>query len=269
MTFVLSVSGSTILSESSRLHELFKWGSDALEVGSFADDQAYAYVLQQCRARGMKLAIHSPFFRDGNRYGLLANETSAWAELERDLSLARRDRLSYLLVHFPYLRQPVEGGLLELVQQAARRLTALSRANGVPILAEPKLGPNCDPAMLCLLHSLPWEQLASWELPFCLDVGDIYLASQQAGVPYLDMVRHLAPLAAAAHLHDVVVSDEWRYIWAPVTGEDSVPISETLALLPADREIFLVVEHTPHLVASEEQVQRGIDWLRNLSQASR
>lgn len=269
MPFVLSVSGSTILSETSRLHELFQWGCGALEIGSFADSQAYAYVLQQCRARSMKLAIHSPFYRDGNRYGLLANEASAWTELERDLSLAQQDGLSYLLVHFPYLRQPVEGDLPELIQQVAQRLGALSRSYGVPLLAEPKLGPDCDPAMLCLMHTLSQEQLAAWGLPFCLDVGDIYLAAERSKTPYLDMVSHLAPLAAAVHLHDVVILEDGRYIWAPASGEDAVPIRETLALLAADREIFLVVEHTPHLVASEEQVQRCIDWLHGLCAGSR
>lgn len=261
MPFILAVSGSTILSESSRLPELFTWGCSAIEIGSFADAQAYSYVLQECRKRHMQLAIHSPFYRDGNRYGLLQGDASAWVELERDLAVAQRDGLAYVLIHFPYFTTPVQSGARACIRTAAERITSLSQKYAIPVLIEPKLGPNCDYSALKLLQSLPLAELRAWGPSFCLDVGDIYIASQLSDMPYLDMVSHLAPLTHAVHLHDVVIRED-GYFWTPLTGKPSVPIIETLELLPAfERDIFLVLEHTPHLVESREQVQNGIAWL--------
>lgn len=262
MAFILAVSGSTILSESSRLSELFTWGCSAIEIGSFADEQAYSYVLQECRKRDMQLAIHSPFYRDGNRYGLLQDEASAWTELERDLAVAQQDDLAYVLIHFPYFGAPVQCGALASIRISAERIVSLSQKYGIPVLIEPKLGPGYDYSALKLLQSLPLAELKAWGLAFCMDVGDIYIASQLSDMPYLDIVSHLAPLTHAVHLHDVVVRED-GYFWTPVTGRDSVPIAETLAVLRSEeRDIYLVLEHTPHLVESREQVERGIAWLR-------
>lgn len=262
MAFILAVSGSTILSESSRLLELFSWGCSAIEIGSLADEQDYSYVLGECLKRRMQLAIHSPFYREGNRYGLLQGEVDAWSELERDLSVAQRDGLAYVLIHFPYLRETVQCGDLDGIRTAAERIVSLSQKYKTPVLIEPKLGPNCDCSVLRLLRSLSLDELKAWKLAFCLDVGDIYIASKVSDMPYLDIVKHLAPLTRAVHLHDVVIKED-GYFWTPITGQDSVPILETLSLLSnSEREIFLVLEHTPHLVENNEQVLDGIEWLR-------
>ena len=250
------------MSESSRLPELFTWGCSAIEIGFLADERDYLYMLRECVARGMQMAIHSPVYQDGNRLGLLQNDAGAWAELERDLSVARRDGLAYLLVHLQCLQTPVEDDALTSIKSAALKMAALSREYGVPVVLEPKLEPNRGHSLFLLLHSLPLPELESWGLAWCVDVGDIYMASQESSVPYLEMISHLAPLAKVVHLHDVVVQGE-RYFWTPVTGQDAVPIAETLALLnPLERDIFVVVEHTPHLVESVKQVRQGIEWLR-------
>ncbi len=263
MPFYLSVSGSTILSDSSRLSELFAWGCSAIEIGSFSDEQAYSYVLRECRKRHMRLAIHSPFYKDGNRYGLLQGEGSAWTELERDLSIAQRDELAYVLIHFPYFSSPVQRGSVAAIRKAAHQIVLLSQKYQIPVLIEPKLGPGCDHSLLRLLHALPLADLEAWGLAFCIDVGDLYIASKLSDMPYLDLVSHLAPLTHAVHLHDVAVTEE-GYIWTPITGSDSVPIAETLTLLrPEKWDIYLVLEHTPHLMESTQQVQQGINWLRS------
>lgn len=262
MPFTLSISGSTILSASDRLAELFTHGSSAIEVGLFAGEADYAYLRHACRQRNLPIGIHSPLYREGNRIGLLCGDESLWDELEQELATGRRDGWAYLLVHLQYRqREPVDTAMAA-IRSAALRAAALSRRYGVPLVLEPKLGEGRDHSLLLQLHQLPMAELASWGLPWCLDVGDIYLACQQSGLPYEQLVSHLAPLVQVVHLHDVVIAGE-QYFWTPVTGQDAVPIAETLALLrPFDREVFAVLEHTPHRVASGQQVREGIAWLR-------
>lgn len=155
------------------------------------------------------------------------------------------------------------------------------------MLIEPKLGSDRSPEALLLLHQLPLTELLSWGLAFCLDLGDIFLASSWLGLPYLEMIEHLAPLTSAVHLHNVAFSstdpakgeqlpppvkpenESFQYIWTPVTNDNSVPIAETLRLLKKfDRTITLVLEHTPHLVNSDAEVRSGIDWLRGQLQSN-
>lgn len=173
MSFVISVSGSTILSDSRRLPELFSWGCEAVEIGFLADEQDYLYVLGECRARGMQMAIHSPVHQDGNRLGLLVDQPSAWEALEQELSLAQRDGLAYVLVHLQCVQTPQPDGVLDVIRSAATRLAALSRTYSIPVVIEPKLGPARDHSLFSLLHSLPLSELRSWGLSWCLDVGDI------------------------------------------------------------------------------------------------
>lgn len=266
MAFVFSVSGSTVLSESDRLKELYEWHPQAIEIGDLKVRGDFDAVLYNCRRLGIRLGIHSPLFSVDDRYGLLRGDTKAWDELQRNLDTAQSEGIAYVLVHFPYVWDQAGNNLgIERIRAMIPRIKRLERAYGVPVVCEPKLGPRRDPAALVLLWAISRQELMQWDLSFCLDVGDIYLASKSLRSSYEDMVSHLAPWCLVVHLHNVWVGGT-RYYWTPVEEGGNVPILRTLEILDgAGSDIFAVIEHTPHRAVDNDQVARGINWLLSCS----
>lgn len=266
MAFVFSVSGSTVLSESNRLKELYMWHPQAIEIGDIRVQSDFDEVVSNCGRLGIELGIHSPLYSVDDRYGLLNGCSTAWDELQRNLETARSEGLSYVLVHFPYLwDQAGNNSWIEQVRDAVPKIKRLERAYGIPVVCEPKLGPRRNPAALMMLWSMSRQELTQWDLSFCLDVGDIYLASRSLRSSYEKMVSHLAPWCSVVHLHNVWTGGI-RWYWTPVGEGGNVPILRTLEILGGkDSDIFAVIKHTPHRVISHEQVEKGINWLLSSS----
>lgn len=263
MAFVFSVSGSTIVSETERLHELFKWNSQAIEIGDMKRRDDFDDLVSRCHRFGIALGIHSPLFVLDDRRGLLWDENNyAWEELERNLEIAAREGLDYVLVHFPYIWDKTGHNLgANKVRETIPRLKRMELASGVPIVCEPKLGPKKDPSAFMMLLSVSRVELSQWELSLCLDVGDIFFACRGLHSSYEQMITHLAPWCRVVHLHQVWFGGT-KYFWTPVERDGCVPILKTLEILgKQDRDIYAVIEHTPHRVLCESQVETGVNWL--------
>lgn len=262
MAFILSISGSTVLSESERLGELFRWHTQAIEIGDLRSVRDFDSVLQNCRRFGIRLGIHTPLYSVDDRRGLLRDSGPAWDELQRNLEIARKEGIAYVLIHFPYVWDKDGNNLgIDQIREAIPRLKRLERAYGVPLVCEPKLGPRKDPAVFVLLWAINRQELLQWDLSFCLDVGDIFIASRALRSSYEDMVTHLAPWCQIVHLHHVWTAGQ-RYYWTPVEQDGNVPILRTLEILGGTCcDMFVVLEHMPHRVRDKEQVANGLNWL--------
>jgi len=262
MAFILSVSGSTVLSESSRLGELFRWHTQAIEIGDLRSRNDFDIVVQNCRKFGLRLGIHTPLYSIDDRRRLLSGDNTAWDELQRNLEIGRREGLSYVLVHFPYVWDDQGQNMgIEVVRETIPRLKRLERAFQVPIVCELKLGPKKDPAAFAMLWAVSRLELLQWDLSFCLDVGDLFLACRALRCSYEDMVTHFAPWCHVVHLHHVWLGRQ-HYYWTPVERDGNVPIQRTLEILGTSGcDIFAVIEHTPHRMRDFAQVEEGINWL--------
>ncbi len=262
MAFVFSVSGSTVLSERQRLRELFRWHSQAIEIGDLLTPDDLNYILRRCRKFGVGLGIHSPLYTVDDRHGLLWEKGYAWDELERNLQTARAEDLDYVLVHFPYVWDEKNMNVgIDKVRAMVPRMKQLERDSGIPIICEPKLGPKKDPTAFTMLRTITKQELSEWELSFCLDVGDIFLACRTLRSCYEDIIAHLAPWCRVVHLHQVWFGGT-KYFWTPVEQDGCVPILRTMEILGKNgSDIHAVIEHTPHRVRNAAQVEEGINWL--------
>jgi hypothetical protein len=59
----LGVSGSTILSNPKKYHELLWEGIEHIEIGEFLDDTALESFLKLCQEHQLTFGIHSPLYR--------------------------------------------------------------------------------------------------------------------------------------------------------------------------------------------------------------
>lgn len=263
MAFILSISGSTVLSESKRLPELFQWHTQALEVGNFASPRDLNYIISKCKKCSMELGLHAPILRTDDHHGLLWNGWApAWEELRRNLDFAARHAVAYVLVHFPYVWD--KGGQnigVENLRPAVHRLKRLEEWSGIPIVCEPKLGPSRDPSVFMSLWALAREELRQWDVSFALDVGDIYLASRKLRCSWEGLFCHLAPWCKVIHLHNVWAGGR-RYYWTPVSERGNVPVEQMMGYLDSEnKDIYAVLEHTPHRSGGSQEVGEGINWL--------
>ncbi|HHW25958.1 MAG TPA: hypothetical protein GXX23_01305 [Firmicutes bacterium] len=263
MAFILSISGSTVRSESKRLPELFQWHTQGMEVGDFASTRDLDYIVSKCKKCSVKLGLHTPLLRTDDRHGLLwDSSTTAWDELRRNLEFARDHEIAYVLVHFPYIWDKGGRNLgVEGVRSAVHRLKRLEEWSGVPIVCEPKLGPNRDPSVFMLLWSIGKQELRQWDISFALDVGDIYLASQKLRGRWEPLFSHLAPWCSVIHLHNVWAGGR-QYYWTPVSPRGNVPVDKMMAYLDSEnKDIYAVLQHNPHRSGGREEVGEGINWL--------
>ncbi len=262
MAFILSFSSRNVGSDSIRLPELFQWHTQALEIGDIACLADLDYLVGKCRRTNLELGLHTPLFRTDDRHGLLLNGEAAWDELERNLSMAADNELSYVLVHFPYLWDT--GGRNvgpHRLRESVARIKWLEEEYGVKVVCEPKLGPRKDPSAFVLLWSVSQQELIEWDLSLCLDVGDIHLACRNLRGQWERLFSHLAPWCDVVHLHHVWAGGT-RHYWTPVSENGNVPIKDMLSVLRSmDRDIYAVLEHTPHRTGSHLEVTKGIDWL--------
>ena len=67
----VGVSGSTVLSESARLDELFWDGIDHIEVGALSSARDLDYLLARAKEQAISVGFHSPLFAGGSKYDLL------------------------------------------------------------------------------------------------------------------------------------------------------------------------------------------------------
>jgi hypothetical protein len=267
MALILSISSDTVDSHSSHLPQLFSWHTQAIELGNLRSIHDYIYISDTCKRVNVSLGIHSPFMSIDDRYGLLWGTTYPWQELERNLVLAQKDKLSYVIVHFPYIwdasRNLYTDNLSERVIEAAIKMRELVERYQVPIVCEPILGPNKDPRAFSFLMHQGTKFIEKCSLKLCIDLGYIYLAARRLSINALDIVNVFSPFCLVMHLHHVWHGGR-KYFWTPVAKQGNVPLLEAIKLVdPSSRDIYAVLEHTPHRIINRKQVVNGLNWLLN------
>ncbi len=263
MAFILSVSSRTVLSVPEKLHELFLWHTQAIEIGNLVNDSDFDYMVEKCNRLAISLGLHTPVYASDEGSSLLWEDTKAWDELRRNLEAAIAKGIVYVVVHFPYVWDRLHRNLgIDCFRAAIPKIKELESWAGVPVVCEPQLGPNRDPTAFTILWSIGHQELQQWGLSLALDLGDIYLACRRLRVEWKPLLTHLAPWCRVAYIHHVWGGGR-HYYWMPVASQGNVPIEPMLGCLGAlaEHDIYAVLEHHPHRSGSVEQIGKGINWL--------
>lgn len=269
----LGVSGSTILSDGNQLEKLFWKGISHIEIGEFADEAAFERFLELKERHGVTFGVHAPLFRHQSKNDLLEavqhDPAAAWAQLEETAERLSALGAEYILVHFPYFKGEHPSGRADaLIQSGLERLAAIQRAASLPIICEPKLGLNKSPAGIQYFHETP---LAWWEASvggICIDIGDVLIA---AGDAMMDILSKWKPLVKVVHLHHVQHEPNGKYWWIPVHPsheQDGIhePLRDVISFLVDAPDVTFIFEHTPHSQPTDEFVQEGYEWIKQLTQ---
>jgi sugar phosphate isomerase/epimerase len=266
----LGVSGSTILSESDRIHELAWQGTDHIEAGELRSPADLEALLSLCRGHGRSLGFHSPLYRGGSKYDLIsAVEQSpevAWQQLEDELRIAQDNDVEYVLVHFPYFQTASVPNPVSQIEAGLERISLLQDRYATKVLCEPKLGDNRDPGSIAILSGYSPARWREFGVSMCWDMGDNLLAatSTRACVEQLHRWRTEIDII---HVHNVKVTDE-KYYWIPIhpSFEEQTEhfTLEPLLVAARDMDATLVWEHTPHFEDSREFVMAGVEWARGI-----
>ncbi len=262
MSFIFSLSSTNVGSDSKRLPEMFKWRARAIEVSNMASHEDLSYLIDTAHQNGVDIGLKTPLFRTDDSKGLLWDSETAWYELERNLHVASRNKFSYVQVRFPYFCDSKGHSIgFDRIRDSVARLSDLQQRYGVKIVCNPKLGPHLNSTSLLVLWAISEQELSRWNLSFCLDFGDIYLAFQHRPCMCKELVSHLSPWCSVVHLHHVWKGGT-RYYWTPVSAQGNVPIKEMLGCLDSEnRDIYAVLELSPHRTGDPSKVAEGITWL--------
>ncbi|NKB66901.1 MAG: TIM barrel protein [Candidatus Latescibacteria bacterium] len=269
------VSGSTVLSASERLGELFWEGIDHIEIGSMASAADLDFVLQGAQARSLSVSFHSPLWQGGSKYDLLdqyqKTPQEAWDQVAEELTMAREKGVEYVLVHFPFFLtgEVAQAKAEEQIDTGLQRLAELQAHYGVHIVCEPKLGLKRDPAGLDILRAYPVERWRESGLGFCWDMGDYFLGTAD-WADCRGQLRRWQEVIDVIHVHNGVVRGD-RHSWIPVhpshEGADGYfPVAPFFAEAGRRNALFLW-EHTPHIFPDRAFAQAGFSWARSLIEA--
>lgn len=274
----MSISGSTILSDSGSLHRLFTPFNNGVEIGLLENDAAWEHFLSLAGqhlgvAWGLhfpRLRVHKPIQND-----LAAAQPDArkrlGAILREDAKRVEGAGGEYVLVHFPFFASSAAplATVRDTIWAGVEELHQVAGTLAVPLVIEFKLGRHRDPGGLRYVIELGDSLLDALE-PFgcCIDVGDWSIAAMQCKEAEAVFRAWLAR-ATHIHLHGVALLDDGKYFWTPVGPEATLPV-EGWELESLVRRFYscsgawAVCEHTPHMVQGDDQVVGGYRWLQGL-----
>ncbi|QUI24087.1 sugar phosphate isomerase/epimerase [Vallitalea pronyensis] len=268
MTHRLAVSGSTILSDINQLDNLLWDGISNIEIGEFADEEAFQKFLRFKKENKLTFGIHSPIIRGTSKYDFIQkvhyDPAVAWQQVDAEANRLSKIGAEYLLIHFPFFQDKIEGNPHTCIEEGLQRLKCIREKYNMEIVCEPKLGVNRSSAGIHYLHDFPVDLWAAYNLKLCVDIGDYLMATSDKILDYLAKWKDYIKVV---HLHHIdYIGDE--YTWVPVhpsgetMGHETIqPIIQYLAALD---NITFVFEHTPQLVPSEAYVKEGYIWMRQL-----
>ncbi|RFA32498.1 hypothetical protein CAI16_17730 [Virgibacillus dokdonensis] len=264
------ISGSTILTNSSKLNELFTYDFvDHIEIGEFSDQTAFEKFKSLKDRHGFSFGLHSPLYRTGSKYDLLQyvniEPEVAWSQFEEEINWMSKLGAKYVLVHFPYFKSKVEEKMMVKMESGLRRLQHLQLKYDIPIVCEPKLGFNRSPANIELLHHFSVERWSKYDIKLCIDIGDYLLGAKGKALSYISKWKEHIKVV---HLHHVACKGK-KYFWLPIhptqeEGQKYLKVQHVIKELAGMNGIYFILEHTPHFTPSKQFVQEGIAWLHSL-----
>jgi sugar phosphate isomerase/epimerase len=267
----LGVSGSVILSDREKFPELFKYNLQHIEIGEFQDEDSFHSFLKLLQETDMSFGLHSPLLRGKSKYDLIEKVSIdpdvAWKQFEFETAEMSRLGAEYILVHFPFFKKESEEDPAEVIEEGLKKLGALQKKYGIKIVCEPKLGFSRSPVGIHYLNRFPVELWRNYGLSLCIDIGDYLMA---AGDQALEFLKKWTEFVRVIHLHNVEYHGE-KYIWVPVHpshehDDRHFKIKNLLQFLANEcRDVFFVMEHTPHTNPEEKMVDEGIEWVREIS----
>ncbi|API90722.1 MULTISPECIES: sugar phosphate isomerase/epimerase family protein [Virgibacillus] len=270
MAYKCGVSGSTILTDPSKLEELFCYDFvDHIEIGEFPNQVAFEEFITIKNKHGLSFGLHSPLYRKGSKYDLLQHvhmePEAAWIQFDKELKKMSELGAEYVLVHFPYFKAENKENTFAKIESGLARLHALQGKYNISIVCEPKLGLNRSAVNIELLHRFPVERWAKYNVKLCIDIGDYLLGTKEKTLSYISKWKdHIK----VVHLHNVECKDG-NYYWIPIhpTYEkdgEYYKVKKIIEELARIEDIIFVLEHTPHSNPSRKFVQEGINWLHHL-----
>lgn len=268
---LFGVSGSTILSDPAQYESLFWDGIDTIEIGEFPDEEAFRGFLALTRKNQIPYGVHSPLVRSGSKYDLIMHvqmePDTAWVLLEQEMKQLSNLGAQYVLVHFPYFKEhvPETIDVNEMIEDGLYKLHRLQEKYGMPIVCEPKLGLNRSPAGIEYLHRFPLEIWRKYKLKLCIDVGDYLMATGEQALTYIAKWKEHIKII---HLHNVDYVND-KYVWIPIHPSHEqngiqYKLANIIEFLASCEDTVFVFEHTPHSNPSDEFVQCGYQWVREL-----
>lgn len=271
MSHIIGISGSTIFSASEKLPSLFV--SEAIrhiEIGEFSDQAAFDVFLSLLHNNDKSFALHVPLMRNDSKYDLLETVSfepeEAWRQFEDTVRRMSELNARYVLVHFPYFKQPRDTNMSALIENALIRFREIQEKYAIPIVCEAKLGIDRSTVGLEALHDFPIDLWNRYGIKLCIDVGDYLLAFGDKALHYIEKwSEHIM----VVHLHNVDFRDD-IYIWVPahpIYEEDDKfyrlrPIIEHLSRTSDD--LYFILEHTPETAVDDRLVDEAIVWVQSL-----
>jgi sugar phosphate isomerase/epimerase len=269
MTHKIAISGSTIMSDTSLFHELFIDEANHIEIGEFENEEAYLQFLSMVKASNKSFGLHSPLFRNESKYDLIEyvqfEPAKAWAQFENEVKRIAEAGAAYILVHFPYFKDGSKNHD-KLIENGLQKLSRLQIKYNLPIVCEPKLGMWKSSKGIEYLHQFPKSVWKKYGLKLCIDIGDYLLAAAKLSVHPLEFIQKWEEHIRVVHLHNIEFLEE-KYIWIPIhpSHENNnvfFPVKEILSFIAKNKNIYWVLEHTPHSCPKKEFVMEGIQWLK-------
>ncbi|RZT16534.1 TIM barrel protein [Fictibacillus sp. BK138] len=269
MPHKIAISGSTIMSDISLLHDLFIDETSHIEIGEFENEDAYQSFLGMIRNSNKSFGLHSPLFRNDSKYDLIEyvqyEPEESWVQFENEVKRMAEAGAAYILVHFPYFQDESKHPE-KLIEEGLHRLSLLQTKYNLPIVCEPKLGMWKSARGIEYLHKFPVSVWKKYGLKLCMDIGDYLLASAKLSMDPLELIQKWQEYIKVVHLHNIEFI-EGKYIWIPIhpsheNDDVHFAVKEILSFIAKQSNIYWVLEHTPHSCPKKEFVMEGIQWLK-------
>lgn len=270
MAHSIGLSGSVILSDPSKLRDLFTYEMiNHIEIGEFPDEAAFHQFLHFKRQENITYGIHSPLLRHMSKYDLVEKvqfePEEAWEQFESEVETMARLGAAYILVHFPYFKEEKDTDTVDIIESGLKKFHQLQERYAIPIVCEPKLGHNRSPFGIQALDRFPLETWNKYGIKLCIDVGDYLLAT---GCDALNYVKKWRDHIKVVHLHHVEFRGE-KYIWIPVhpsyeADHSHFQVKKLIKQLAKSPDVFFIFEHTPHSKPTKAFVEEGIQWVKEL-----
>ncbi|WP_339229281.1 TIM barrel protein [Oceanobacillus sp. FSL K6-2867] len=266
----IGLSGSTIMTDPGRFTLLFDMDNVShIEIGEFPSEDSFRYFTELLDKENVTFGLHSPLYRNQSKYDLLEKVNyqpeQAWRQFESEVKYMSKLGAAYILVHFPYFKEEKEIDTAKLIEDGLIRLQQLQERYSISIVCEPKLGLNRSAFGIKALNDFPVETWDKYGIKLCIDIGDYLLATGDEAKSYIKKwKKHIM----VVHLHNVEFHNN-KYIWVPVHPSHELDnkhfkVANLIYELSTNSDVFFVFEHTPHTNPTEEFVNEGINWVKDL-----